>query len=76
MKYYVQCKLCRIGGASQVTWLPEKFANVGKYIKLYNKDCDVWEDGWKVVELYNKKEASVVESKERDFLKQRQVSDV
>lgn len=30
-----------------MAWIPEKFANVGKYIKIKNDDGS-WDDGWLV----------------------------
>lgn len=36
-----------IGYQEQVSFIPKKFAVVGKLLKLKN-DKDIWEDGWKV----------------------------
>lgn len=49
-KFYRQCRLRqqRPGGhTEQVSYIPEKFAQVGNILKL--KEGDVWEDGWKVI---------------------------
>lgn len=40
---YRQCFL-RNGNRFQTTWLPDKFAVLGKVLKL--KDLGVWENGW------------------------------
>jgi len=48
--FYKQCRLVKRLEASikeTVTWIPEKFAVKGKYIKLKAND-DEWEDGWLV----------------------------
>jgi hypothetical protein len=57
-----------------VIWIPEKFAKIGKYIKI--KENDIWDNGWEVIEVWAKKELDSIEDKERDFLKQRKASDV
>lgn len=40
---------CQKGDTYQVSWIPEKYAKVGKYVKL--KD----DDGWEVIEVGTKK---------------------
>jgi hypothetical protein len=53
--YYMrQCKLEKQieGGTKQtVTWMHEKFAIMGAFIKLKDRDTGVWTDGWKVTEV-------------------------
>ena len=47
---YKQCRLVKRTDESVtelVSWIPEKFAVKGKYIKLKGAD-DAWEDGWLV----------------------------
>jgi hypothetical protein len=34
-------------GVTQVCWIPEKYAVMGRFVKL--KDQGKWEDGWKVI---------------------------
>lgn len=41
-----QCILQR-GNAHQISWLPEKFARAGLFVKL--KDHGKWVDGWEIV---------------------------
>jgi len=43
---YTQCKL-RKGSLNQVTWIPSKFAKVGKVLRLKNDDGWVVEEVWK-----------------------------
>jgi hypothetical protein len=58
-----------------VAWIPEKFAHVGKSLKLRD-DSGNWNDGWLVKELYNYRSANFVLSHERDWTKQREASDI
>jgi hypothetical protein len=44
---YRQCRLKK-NESWQVSWLPEKFAVVGKVLKLRNDKDDAWDDGWTV----------------------------
>lgn len=44
---YKQCALKRID-AHHMAWIPESFANLGKFIKI-KLDNDSWQDGWEVV---------------------------
>jgi hypothetical protein len=45
---YRQCRLRR-GNCHQTSWLPEKFAAVGKVLRLRN--AAHWEEGWLVEEV-------------------------
>jgi hypothetical protein len=82
VKYYRQCKLKKLIKGEEgverfrilVTWLPEKKAQIGKWLKL--KIDGAWENHWLVCETWEKKEARFVEDKERDFKKQREASDI
>ena len=52
--HFRQCKLVKPsegGTMHSITWLPEKFCALGKYVKLKNDDGS-WTDGWKVEEVY------------------------
>jgi hypothetical protein len=44
--YYRQCVL-RKGNATTTSWIPEKFAEVGKVLKLKGDD-ESWDDDWVV----------------------------
>jgi len=73
--FYRQCilhkELSSGGRRVQTSWIPEKYATVGKYLKL--KD----EDGWQVKSVGDEKRTQKeVLARSRDHLKQRQVSDV
>ena len=47
---YCQCELSRKvaeGICHEVSWIPTKFAQVGKYLELLNEN-GIWENGWRV----------------------------
>lgn len=81
--FYCQCRLQK--PLSQVTssgwvphmemtsWIPEKYAEDEKVLKI--KVDGEWEDGWVVVDVYSRKTEKEVLDFERDYLKQRSVSD-
>lgn len=46
---YSQCKLQK-DDLVQVSWIPNRFALVGKPVRL--RDDGVWVDGWIVVEVW------------------------
>ena len=68
-KYHCQCKLKK-GDTYQVSWIPEKYAKVGKYLKL--KD----DDGWEVIEVGTKKNSKEVQKRSVDYRHQRKASDI
>lgn len=59
----------------QVTYLPEKFAIVGKPLRL-KEDDGTWTDGWVVKEVYQRKETAEVNIRSRDYTRQREASDI
>ena len=79
-KNYVQCSLALRLGPQQdrwtTSWIPERYAVKGKFLKLKDRESGEWEDGWEVVECWTKQRAELVEARERSFLHQRSVSDV
>ena len=56
---YTQCKLKK-GNFNRVTWIPTKFAKVGKVLRL--KD----DDGWVVQEIWKIEDESAVKARERE----------
>ena len=70
---FAQCKL-RKGDRILVSILPEKFAVKGKFLKL--KDNEIWEDGWEVLEVWAFLRKEEVLLKSRDYLHQRDASDI
>ena len=47
--HYRQCELHRADGRRTTSWLPEKFAVVGKVLRL--RCVGTWSDGWCVVRV-------------------------
>lgn len=73
MLFHRQCVLQR-GSETQVSWIPECFAKAGKYLKL--KEDGAWENGWQVSHVGGRKMSSEVNIRSRDFLKNREASDI
>lgn len=80
---YVQCLLLKhfytdagyIETLKTVCWIPEKFAERKKILKLQRED-GTWNDGWMVQETYGWQEESFILEHERDWARQRKASDI
>jgi hypothetical protein len=72
-KFYCQCTL-RKGNTSQVAWIPQCFAEVGRIVQIRNGEA--WDDGWVVDFASTPLDAETVEKNERNYRKQRKASDV
>lgn len=68
-----QCTLVR-ENAQLVSWIPEKFATIGKMLKL--KDNGEWSDGWEVTAVGGRLEASVVNERSQEYKKHRHSTDI
>lgn len=77
-EFYCQCELrkrCDTGELIDIAWIPEKFAKVNKLVNIKLDDGKL--DGpWKIIKVYSKVESEKIEGSERDYLKQREVSDI
>lgn len=72
--YYRQCQLVR-GATHQITWLPERYAVVGRYVKL--KEGDVWDDGWQVTSVGDQRqEESFVNARSQDYKNMKKMTDI
>ncbi len=73
--HYVQCELSR-HRLVQVTWLPERFARAGDYVKL--KEEGGWQDGWRVAAAYPGVRLSheVLMERSQDYKRTRAASDI
>lgn len=72
-EFYVHCLLKKKapdGYYYRTTWLPERFAVVGKCVKL--KDID----GWIVFKTFTREDKKTVEKNERNYLKHREATDI
>lgn len=60
--YYKQCRLRKVEKdkiTETVSWIPEQFAVVGKFLQL--KDDDKWTNGWEVLSTSDRLIDSIVE---------------
>jgi hypothetical protein len=77
MDWHRQCTIEKPipnGVVRQVSWIPEKFAVQGKYLKLL--EDDVWENGWLVMQVGGRRPSADVNIRSRDHLRQRDASDI
>jgi hypothetical protein len=70
---YTQCALAKRGSVG-VVWIPTKFANKGKFIKI--KQGDAWDDGWLVEETYTARDAQYLNEHSQDYKHTRKASDI
>ncbi len=75
---YLMCELSRKvdgGIQNQVSWIPEKFAVKGKYLKL--KEDTVWIDGWLVDSASDESlPGNILNDRSQDYKTQRKGSDI
>jgi len=69
MQTHTQCRMRR-GDVHTVAWIPSRFAVVGKYLKLRG------ENGWLVESAGHTLPTRYVVDHERDYLTQREASDI
>ena len=72
--FYRQCSLRRVDGHVDMSWIPEGFAKKGEYLRIRRNG--VWENGWQVVEVYDRESEKALLTHERDYLVQRAASDI
>lgn len=72
--FFKQCILKKTN-QTQVAWLPEIFAKVGKYVELeINKK---WEDGWKIINVaQTRMSGQQVSEQSQEYKHQRKASDI
>ena len=74
---YNQCKI-RKGGKEQTVYqtvyIPSKYAEVGKSIKI--RENGVWEDGWVVIEVWQEVDESYLYSLRNAWKRHSEVSDI
>ena len=72
-QFYIQCQLAR-GSARQTAWIPEKFARLGRHVRLTE---GTWsEDGWQVTGIGTRLAEDYVRERSRDYLQTRKASDI
>ena len=72
-KFYRQCKLQK-GCMHTTSWLPEKYANQGKYVKL--KTAGMWTNGWRILEVGVRLGAELVYAKNQEHKHHRKRTDI
>ena len=60
----------------QTSYIPEKFAIIGKVLELKDGETGDWEDGWVVKSVGELRHHSIVEARERDYERTRNASDI
>jgi hypothetical protein len=69
MMNYYQCLLSKgllKDRIFTVAWMPEKYARVGKIVKLKNESNE-WTNGWKIESVYSCHTEEFILAHERDF---------
>ena len=72
-----QCVLVNAESKNQrvkTSWIPEKFAEVGKVLKL--KESGEWEDGWEVVHVGSRLDSKIVNENSQLYKKHRRGTDI
>lgn len=70
---YVQCILKK-DTKLQTSWIPERYAVVGKYLKLLENE--VWENGWQVISRGIKVSKNSLDILSQDHKRTRTASDI
>ena len=65
----------RQGKIRTVTWLPSRFAKIGDFVELKNKD-GTWTDGWKVISAGSQMKTSSLVERSQDYKRTRKASDI
>ena len=72
---HVQCRPQRVNGVVTTSWIPQKYAKKGKYLKLKNDDGE-WENGWQVIDTFGVRPTADIMERSQDYKHQREASDV
>ena len=78
---HVQCHLEKpnpegTGMTQDTVWIPKRFAQVGKFIKVRDPKSKEWEDGWKVTACYTEAPSKQVLERSQDYKNTRDASDI
>jgi hypothetical protein len=71
--YHVQCVLNK-KNIYQISWIHEKYAVMGKWIKL--KENGVWEDRWQVMDCGARELTEKIKKRENDYKRMKLVTDI
>jgi hypothetical protein len=70
---YCQCRLAKkteSGESIQHSWIPQKYAIVGKILRLGN------DNGWRVTHVWETETEEIVKARERAYKRWREVTDI
>ena len=72
---HMHCVLRNREGATQTSFIPSKFAQVGRFLKL--KEGETWTNGLEVIEAFEPMiPSAIVEERSRDYRSHRKATDV
>lgn len=71
---YRQCSLVNGRGRRRVAWIPDRFATVGRLLRL--KDGGEWSNGWRVERVFSALPDAIAESGRDEYRYHREVTDV
>ena len=71
---FVQCNLQK-GNVTEVSWIPERYAVIGKFLKIKNNKGE-WEDGWQVTATFGKRLETEVIAASQFYRHHREATDI
>ncbi len=73
MTMMTQCRLER-NGSTQVAYIDAALATPGRVLDI--REQGVWQEGWRVQEVYSSMPATMVAARERDYKNHRKSTDI
>src|ERR1700722_7852139 len=65
---YIEDMIANPHYSYQTAWIDANLAIIGKYVRIKTDDPErPWDDGWEVMETYDKVEARYIKDHERDY---------
>ena len=74
-KSFTQCRLI-YGHNVMVSWIPSSIAKVGTRVRLKSSNKEEWSDPWMVMEVWRTLPYTKLLAHERDYMHQREASDI
>lgn len=71
---HTQCKMRHDSGLYDTSWIPTKFAVVGRRVGL--KENGVWDDHWTVIEIFSTENSAMILERSQDWKQTRKASDI
>ena len=73
-EWYAQCKMKK-DNVWYTAWIPKKMAVKNKIIKIRHDD-GIWENGWKIMEVYGQETYEDLNSQSQEYKTHREVTDI